>query len=722
MEDVIRLSEQFYIIAETDRAAKPTRVLKHGESFAVFDLHGDLSASSENIEHGLFHEGTRFLSRLELRLGERRPLLLSSTVRHENDLFTADLTNPDVSRNDVIVVPRGELHIFRSRVIWDGVVYEWVRATNYGLQPLEVPLRLCFGADFADVFEVRGMARAHRGISAARVQSDRTVHLEYVGLDRARRTTRVAFDPAPAVLTAEEARFGLHLVPRGTTSVLLTVACDVEDRTAPVTSFERACAAAGQAQSAARARACHVFTAHEGLNDWINRSAADLQMMTTETSAGLYPYAGVPWFSTVFGRDGIITAFEVLWSDPDVARGVLGFLAATQADASDAASDAEPGKILHELRGGEMAALGEVPFARYYGTVDATPLFVMLADAYYERTGDRPFVRFLWPHVERALAWMRDIGDRDGDGFIEYARRSEKGLVQQGWKDSNDSIFHHDGTLAEPPIALCEVQGYAYGAWRGAARMAAALGQDAAAAAYDQRASALQEAFEAAFWVEELGTYALALDGQKRPCRVRASNAGHCLFTGIVRPDRAARVAAVLLDEDGFSGWGVRTLSARETRYNPMSYHNGSIWPHDNALIGAGLARYGLTDALMRVCTGIFDLSLDVDLHRLPELVCGFHRRAGEAPTLYPVACAPQAWAAGAVYLLLASALGLSVSAPDRRILFRRATLPPWLRWVRLERLIVGDAAVDLLLERHENDVGVRVLRRSGDVEIVTVK
>ena len=722
MDDVIRLSDQFYIIAETDRAAQPTRVLKHGDTFAVFDLHGDVSASAEHTEHGLYHEGTRFLSRLELLLGDRQPLLLSSTVRRENDLFTADLTNPDVSRDDVVVVARGEVHIFRSRVLWEGVLYERLRVTNYALQPLEIPLGLRFGADFADIFEVRGTERSRRGASSAGADGTREVRLEYEGLDDVVRVTRIVCDPRPDALTAERASFRLRLAPRASTAMLLTVSCQVGDRAPTVGSFESACESALRAQSAGQARRCHVFTANEGVNDWINRSAADLQMMMTETSGGLYPYAGVPWFSTVFGRDGIITALEVLWSDPDVARGVLSFLAATQADAVSPENDAEPGKILHELRGGEMAALGEVPFARYYGTVDATPLFVMLADAYYQRTGDLAFIRFLWPHVGRALAWMREYGDPDGDGFVDYTRHSEKGLVQQGWKDSNDSIFHADGSMATPPIALCEVQGYAYAAWSGASRMARALGQDSQAGEYAERASRLQQAFEDAYWCEEIGTYALALDGLKRPCRVRASNAGQCLFTGIARPDRAARVAAALLGEDGFSGWGVRTVAAGEARYNPMSYHNGSVWPHDNALIAAGLSRYGLIDDLMVLLSGVFDMSLLVDLHRLPELVCGFHRRTGEAPTLYPVACAPQAWAAGAVYLLLQSALGLSISAPDKRITFRRGVLPPWLQWIRLEGLRVGDATVDLLLKRHENDLGVRVLRRSGDVEIVGVK
>jgi glycogen debranching enzyme len=464
------------------------------------------------------------------------------------------------------------------------------------------------------------------------------------------------------------------------------------------------------------------LTSNTQFNEWLQRSLADLSMMMTDTAHGPFPYAGVPWFSTPFGRDSIITALECLWAMPDMARAVLRYLAATQATAVDPDRDAQPGKILHEARLGEMAALGEIPFGRYYGSHDATPLFVMLASAYYDRTGDRTTVEEIWPNLKAALDWIERDGDLDGDGFIEYMRQSPTGLVQQGWKDSHDSVFHRDGRAADGPIALCEIQGYVYAAWLGASRLARMMGRRELAESLAIKASRLQSRFEEAFWCEDIGMYALALDGEKRPCQVVASNAGHTLLTGIASPDHANRIARSLVAPECFSGWGVRTLATSEVRYNPMSYHNGSIWPHDNALIAAGLSRFGYVDEALLVMDGLFQASISMDLHRLPELFCGFTKRGGENPTLYPVACSPQAWASGSVFMLLQAALGLEVCATSRSIRFTRAKLPDFLDEVRLSDVRVGDATVDLILERQHNDVSINILKRTGQLEIIAIK
>jgi glycogen debranching enzyme len=719
MTEALRLDEQYAILSGTGRSTAPLRVLKHGDTFSVFDPNGDLIPASAS-EHGLYYDGTRFLSRFELLLGGRQALLLSSTISEDNNIFSADLTNPDVVRDGKVAFGRGLLHVFRSRVLWNGSCVERVRVSNHAVHPIETSISLLFDADYADVFEVRGTSRARRGHRLPTTSTPDCL-FRYRGLDEKERRTRIRSVRMPDRVADGLFVFKLSLDPHACVEIEVSIVCEIDDDRPRMIGYDEVLTLA-RARLAPDANSCLCRSSNETFNRWVRRSSADLAMMITDTAYGPYPYAGIPWFSTPFGRDGIITAMELLWAAPYVARGVLTFLAETQATTTADSQDAQPGKILHEMRRGEMAALGEIPFGRYYGSADATPLFVMLAHAYYERTGDLPFVDRLWPHVLAALDWIDSFGDPDKDGFVEYARRRESGLIQQGWKDSFDSVFHADGSLAAPPIALCEIQAYAYGAWNGAATLAAARGDKRTAEKWRARAQTLRTRFDAVFWCEDLGTYALALDADKRPCRVRTSNPGHCLFTGIATQERAATVAATIMSDASFAGWGVRTVAAGAARYNPMSYHNGSIWPHDNALVAAGLARYGFTAAAGRIMSAMFDLSEAVDLHRLPELICGFHRRSGESPTLYPVACAPQAWAAGAVYLLLQACLGLHVDGVAHRVSFSRAVLPESIDWLRIDHLSVAGAKVDLLLTRHAYDVGVTVLHREGDVEIVAVQ
>ncbi len=721
MPEIISASSEYRIVASASRGAGPTRVLKDADTFAVFDEHGDLRPGGLG-EQGLYHLGTRHLSNFELRLFGHRPLLLSSTVRQDNDLLAIDGTNPDLLSADGAAIPRDMLHVFRATFLWRGVCYQRLRITSYADARIEVPISVSFGADFADIFEVRGTPRPRRGrLRPPLVGRDRVV-IAYDGLDGGERRTEISFDPAPGSIDSGSAHFLFRFAPKQEIDIRIAIACDGEgehaERLAHDLALERVCQRVGEA----RARQTRLQSSNAQFDAWVRRSSSDLLMMTTDTDAGPYPYAGVPWFSTVFGRDGIIAALQLLWIDPSLAQGVLRFLADAQARESDAASDAEPGKILHEMRRGEMAALGEIPFGRYYGSVDATPLFVVLAGEYLERTGDQEFVSALWPAIERALEWIDTYGDIDGDGFVEYQRRSATGLVQQGWKDSQDSVFHADGTLAEAPIALCEVQAYVYRARLAAADIAAFIGDPGRADALRAQAEELRQKFEESFWLDDLSTYALALDGHKRPCRIVTSNAGQCLFTGICAPDRAARVARRLLMDDAFSGWGIRTVAAGQARYNPMSYHNGSVWPHDNALAALGMARTGHTTYAATVLRALFDASQEVDVYRLPELFCGFHRRPGEGPTRYPVACAPQAWASGAVFMLLQATMGLTIDARRRQIRFAHGQLPDCVPWLQLQNLVVDDATVDLHVERRGAGLDVTVQRRHGDVEIVVLK
>ena len=716
--DVISVENQYYILSTSSLADDRTRVLKHNDTFAVCDRRGDCEPVTKSTQ-GLYHHETRFLSHWVLRLGRDRPVLLSSRVRDDNAVLDVDLTNPDIQLESGVLVPRGSLHISRRRFLWQGTQYEKLCISNYSLDPVEVSLSVEFGADFADIFEVRGQKRERRGDFLNEAPADGAISLGYRGLDGTIRRTRVQCSPEAHQLSSSCLVFNVALAPHEDKTYFLMVSCDLGDDASPARDYRAARTEAGEAQQAAKSREPHIYSSNEQLNDWLNRSAADIQMMMTDTPQGPYPYAGVPWFSTAFGRDGIITAMETLWMNPAMARGVLSYLAATQASSTVPESDAEPGKILHETRQGEMAILNEIPFRCYYGSVDATPLFVMLAGKYFRRTGDLDFIGTIWPNVERALHWIHHYGDADGDGFVEYARRTPKGLVQQGWKDSSDSVFHSDGQIADGPIALCEVQGYVYAAKEGAAEIALALGLAKLATELREEAHHLRERFEQAFWCEELSTYALALDGRKRPCKVRTSNAGQCLFTGIAAREHAERVAQVLLEEDSFSGWGIRTVSASEARFNPMSYHNGSVWPHDNALIAAGMARYGKKGAAARILTSLLDASIFVQLHRLPELYCGFDRQPGEGPTLYPVACSPQTWAAASPFLLLASCLGLSIEAREHRLYFSRPFLPESIQGLKISNLRVGDALIDLSIARAGESAALTVARRQGNVEVL---
>jgi glycogen debranching enzyme len=713
------VAESPFYIPMTGPAARPRRSLKNDDTFIVLDSHGDIGASAGGPD-GLFNCDTRYLARLEFLLDDQQPLLLGSNLRDDNSVLTVDLTNPDTHREGRIIVQKDMLHIVRTIFLWRGTAYQRIALQNYGDRPASFDLTLLFDNDFADLFEVRGERRPRRGVGSGKLLGPADVLLEYNGLDGKWRGTALHFDPRPTRLSVNVATYHLDLAPRQVSSLFVAASCNKPATVKPARFF-RGLLAHRREMRGLTAGAASIETSNNIFNEVLCQSMADLNMLMTNTPQGRYPYAGIPWYSTTFGRDGIITAMQMLWIDPRVARGVLKRLAFYQAKTFDPLADAEPGKILHEMRGGEMAALREVPFAQYYGSVDATPLFVLLAGLYVERTGDRETLAELWPSIEAALGWINGPGDPDQDGFVEYRRASEQGLANQGWKDSYDAIFHADGRLAEGYIALAEVQGYVYAAKRLAARCASRLGKSEMAEELEVEARQLAERFEGAFWCDELGTYALALDGAKEPCRVRTSNAGQLLFSGMVREDRARMVAADLMRSHFFSGWGIRTVARGEARYNPMSYHNGSIWPHDNALIALGFARYGLKHSAAHLFKGLFDAATYMDLRRLPELFCGFQREKRRGPTLYPVACAPQAWASATPFTLLEAALGLEFDAQRGEIRLRNPRLPAFLNEVVLRDLQLGPSSVDLRVRRHGEEVSLEVLRTRGQIQVSIV-
>lgn len=694
----------------------PPFVLKDGETFAMLDARGGIRPET-HPESGVYHRGCRQVSRLELRLWNTLPAVLSASERGEMGVHISHLSHAD-----------GSLHLERTSVLRPGGFLQQIRFTSFAERALRIPITLEVDADFRDIFEVRGVRRSRRGVTVRRCNRD-GLEAVYSGLDGCDRHTRVRLSGPLLAVEENRVELLLELEPRCPRRLCLVLAlqdaAEPEERT-PEQAFDSALEATISRFREARRLAATVSSDNPAFNSWINRCYADVHLLASQLEHGLYPYAGVPWFSCPFGRDGLITARQLLLFEPRLARGVLGFLAEHQASHEDPAWDAEPGKVLHEARLGEMAALGEVPFARYYGSVDATPLFLILAGDYLLRSGDIAFIADLRPALQEAMAWIRRAEARDPRGFLSYLCAAQGGLRNQGWKDSDDAIHHADGRLAAGSIALCEVQAYAYGARRSLAHIERSFGNGDAAERLLEEARALRRRFQQAFWCERLGTFALALDGDGRACEVRGSNAGHCLWTGIANREEAAAIARQLLSPTSFNGWGVRTLDEREARYNPMSYHNGSVWPHDNAVVGLGLARYGHTAEAMRILMGLFDTAKALPLFRLPELFCGFPREPEQGPTLYPVACSPQAWASGALFGLLEAITGMGVgrdqASGHMQVLFRNPVLPERINRLEIDGLRLGEEDIDLQLQRGEQDTGVLVKRRTPAVEVMVHK
>jgi len=696
-------------------------VLNYADTFGVFDRWGDIYPGGRNYQ-GLYHNGTRYISGFNLVINDEKPLLLSSSVTEEKQILNVDLTNPDIISEKGIKVRKGTVHIIRSKFIQNCICYERIVLTNYDEHKHELEISFYFHSDFKDIFEVRGTVRNKKGIIyEPKVEDSDKVIISYKGLDDIKREAVIKFSPKPDKVGKNKIVYKIKLKPKQSFKINNTVVFAENGKSVEPLGFTIALSQITPRIKRAKDNMVEIFSSNEQFNHWVTRSQADLVSLIANTPYGKYPYAGVPWFNSPFGRDGIITSIETLWAYPSLARDVLFYLARTQANEVDSFKEAEPGKIFHEARSGEMVETGEIPFKLYYGTVDATPLFIVLAGAYYKRTGDIETIKNLWPNIINALNWIDNYGDIDGDGYVEYVRKADKGLENQGWKDSDDSISYEDGRLAKPPIALCEVQSYVYDAKNKAAYLAELLGEKNLADKLLKEASALKEKFNKDFWDEELKTYVIALDGDKSPCRVKSSNAGLCLLSGIVKHEYATKLANTLLSSEMYSDWGIRTLASDEVRYNPMSYHNGSCWPHDTALIAYGLSLYGFKDKAAKIMKGLFDATLFIDLQRLPELFCGFGRRKNEGPTAYPVACAPQAWSVAAVYMLIQACLQIDINAVEKKVYFIKPILPDFIDSLEIKNLPLGESKAHLSLARYKNNVGIKVIKKANDWEVVTV-
>lgn len=685
-----------------------TLMIKRGSLVALSGTDGSID-SGRSGEQGLYFHDTRFLGRALLEIEGRAPIVVRGTDA-PGDSMLSELENPELTLPDGSLLERGALRLRRRRTL-NGHMSEVVTVCSFATQEVHLRLAMTFDSDFTTLFGVRGSPPSRRGRLHGPTWMDRCLELRYDGADGRRRTTTFAFSPAPDEERPGRATWHLRLEPGQ--EVAIRVVAELRDR------------GPGRLEPTPRSVVVGSLGEVTVESDWraldlaIRRSLDDLTLLAMHEQQSTFFAAGVPWFVALFGRDSLITALQTLAFDPSIAATTLELLAAHQGRERNAWRDEEPGKILHELRVGEDANLGEIPHTPYYGTVDATPLFVVLLGEYVRWTGDLELWRRLLPNAERAIEWML-AADHDGDGFVDYEPRSTRGLANQGWKDSPGCIVNRDGSRAEPPIALVEVQGYVYRALLNTAWLYRLDGRAARAAQLETRAADLQRRFEDAYWMPDRRFLALALQGGGSPVEAIASNAGQALWSGIVRPDRGSTLAARLLRPDLFSGWGVRSLAEGEAGYDPEGYHVGAVWPHDNALIVSGLAEQGYAAAAAGLFGAQLAAAAALPAHRLPEAFSGRARRPHEAPLPYPAACVPQAWSSGALLYMLTQVLGLVPDAMRGVLHVRRPVLPRGVRFLTVRGVRVGPARLDLRFVREGGRVQLDVLRQVGSLHVRT--
>ena len=695
--------------------------LKHDRVFLLVDQRGNV-APAGHCSLGLFDEDTRILSHYELQVAGGSPAKLSTQViqPYESQI---DLAVTDHEFGGNTWDPKNAIYIRRELLLADSLI-ERVTLTNFLVRPIDYWLQLVVGCDFADIFEVRGWKRDHRGEFLAPVVGPDVIGFAYRGRDGRLIESSIQFRDLPDAIDFRGARWAFRLQPGAPVQLEWTVAGNGA-KARPYggdATFDVRRERLTSVYDDWRAECSRWTTGTERFDATIARAVDDLRSLYICADDSQVISAGIPWYSTVFGRDSVITSLETLPLNPRIATDTLRYLARHQGTKENTYTEEQPGKIMHELRRGELARSGEIPHVPYYGTIDATPLWLVLLHETWRWTGDDAIVRELMPNVRRALEWIDSYGDMDGDGFIEYARTSDRGLVNQGWKDSGDGVPFPDGTLPRPPIALVEVQGYVYDAKLRAAAIFARFGERDMADRLASEAERLRRQVVDAFWLEELGTFGLALDGEKRLVPTVTSNAGHLLWSRLPDLPHARRVAGTLLSPDMFCGWGIRTLSARHAVFNPMSYHDGSVWPHDNAMIVMGLSNYGLGANALPVVAATQDAAATANFNRLPELYCGMLRAGVPSPVQYPVSCSPQAWASGALFMMLQGMLGILPDAPSGALHIRNPVLPAHLSELTIANLRVGTSRVSLRFVRHATRTLVNVLSVESSGEPLRVQ
>jgi glycogen debranching enzyme len=685
-----------------------TRVLNHADTFAVFNRWGDIIPGSEQL-HGVYFLGMRHLSTYGMTINGKRGILLNSALESTHESMDVHLIN---HRDDDSGLPRGQIHVHRRLKLTNGLLEEETVLHNYGSFSVDLRIAYEMQSDYKDLFEIRGFSRDGRGKRLEGHSSSDFFESKYLGRDDIIRCSNVKIKPDTSFQKENGFGFDFSLEPNESHTLEIKMFCTCEEES-------------WSARSKLKLREfdfIEIDSDNEVFNRWLTRSKTDLYSLIAPTCHGHYIYAGIPWFNTAFGRDGLISAYFTLWMMPDLTRDVLKLLAATQALEENPENDAEPGKILHEMRTGEMANTGEVPFGKYYGSVDSTPLFIFLAGQYYRRTRDTETLEKIFPAIERALDWMRDYGDQDGDGFLEYHKSSERGLYNQGWKDADDAVSHASGEIAESPLALCEIQAYAYAAYCEAAFLYRVRGENDRSRFYEKEADKLKNNFNERFWDDELQCFVIALDKDKNPCLVKSSNSGQCLAFGIADGDKRDAHMKSLFSADLHTGWGIRTLGEKAGRYNPISYHNGSVWPHDNAIIGYGLAKNGFKEEANSLFHSLFSLCEHYEDRRLPELFCGFSRQIEEGPVHYPVACSPQAWAVTSIYHFIRGSLGLEFDAAEMQLTFHQPELPSFLDRLSVKELSLGSGELDFTVSVAGGKSQIVVERNTSNWKIIVEK